>query len=128
MKFCNCVHAILRQCDVLKKLSHLTVRITRICKICETVTSSDDERNILHEQLSGNSMTEIISGKVLEEFITYFHEMFYFYILLLKLIQNVDKSVKRVLLVIESAQKACISIIDVEVLFQRGGQKDPLEC
>ena len=67
----------LRQCDVLKKLTHLTVRITRICKICETVTSSDDERNILHEQLSGDSMTEIISGKVLEEFLTYFHEIFY---------------------------------------------------
>ena len=77
MKFCNCVHAILRQCGVLKKLSQLTVRITRICKICETVTSSDDERNILHEQLSGDSMTEIISGKVLEEFLTYFHEIFY---------------------------------------------------
>ena len=66
MKFCNCVHAILRQCDVLKKLSHLTVRITRICTLCKKLTSSDDERNILYEQLNGDTMTDIISGKALE--------------------------------------------------------------
>ena len=55
---------ILKQCGILNKLSHLTVRITRICKICKKVTSSDDERNILFEQLNGGSMAEIISGKV----------------------------------------------------------------
>ena len=57
---------VLKQCGLLNKLSHLTVRITRICTLCKKLTSSDDERNILYEQLNGDTMTEIISGKALE--------------------------------------------------------------
>jgi len=54
------LQVILKSCRFLDRLTHFTVQITRICKICKKVTSSEDERNILYENLDGDSITEII--------------------------------------------------------------------
>ena len=51
---------ILTHCKVLNTLSQMIVRITRICTKCRTATSSDDRRNILLEDLEGNSIIDLI--------------------------------------------------------------------
>ena len=56
------LQVILKNCSFLDQLSHLTVQITRICKICKKATSSEDERSILYENLDGDFMNEIISS------------------------------------------------------------------
>ena len=52
---------LLEKCSVLKELTLSVVHVTYKCTKCEKVSSSDDERNILYEDLTGFSIADIIS-------------------------------------------------------------------
>ena len=52
----------LLECEILRELTKSEVLVTHKCKRCGEISHKVDERNILYENLEGNSITEIMSS------------------------------------------------------------------